>query len=144
MNVPTRPVDPWIADGTRRIRFGVQFGTDWSTYFELLSEVEALGFDSFWVMDHPLETDQDCWVALAAAALRTTRLRLGSLTSCIFYRSPVLLARMAADIAHLSDGRLVLGLGVGDSVTEFAQMAIPFPPAPQRYAALEETIAILR
>lgn len=145
MDATARPVHPWVAEGQRRIRFGIQpIQADWSTYLDLLGEVEALGFDSFWVVDHPITANMDCWIALAAAALRTSRLHLGSLTNCIYYRNPVLLARMAADVDHLSNGRLVLGLGVGDNVDEFARMAIPFPRAPQRYEALEETVAILR
>ncbi len=76
-------------------------------------------------------------------ALRTAYLRLGSLSSCISYRSPVLLARMAADIDHLSGGRLVLGLGIGDDVEEFARRGLPSPSVRRRQQVLEETIDIV-
>jgi alkanesulfonate monooxygenase SsuD/methylene tetrahydromethanopterin reductase-like flavin-dependent oxidoreductase (luciferase family) len=136
---------PWIAAGQQQVRFGVQLSAPtWSQFFELVDAAEALGFDSLWLVDHPLAAARDCWTALTAAALRTARLRLGSLTSCVYYRSPVLLARMAADVAALSDGRLVLGLGIGDDVDEFAQMGLPFPAVAQRLQALAETVAAVR
>jgi alkanesulfonate monooxygenase SsuD/methylene tetrahydromethanopterin reductase-like flavin-dependent oxidoreductase (luciferase family) len=96
------------------------------------------------LVDHPLTAARDCWIGLTAAALRTSRLRLGSLTSCVYYRSPVLLARMAADVDALSHGRLVLGLGIGDDVNEFAQMGLPVPSVAQRQQALAETVAVVR
>src|SRR5712691_418290 len=74
----------------------------------------------------------------------TTNIRLGSLTSCVFYRHPVVLARMAADVDRISNGRLVLGLGIGDHAEEFTQLGLSFPSVPRRQLALAETIQILR
>jgi alkanesulfonate monooxygenase SsuD/methylene tetrahydromethanopterin reductase-like flavin-dependent oxidoreductase (luciferase family) len=71
----------------------------------------------------------DCWTALTALAATTTTLRLGSLVSCVYYRPPALLARMAADVDRISAGRLVLGVGIGDADWEFRRLGIPFPPA---------------
>jgi alkanesulfonate monooxygenase SsuD/methylene tetrahydromethanopterin reductase-like flavin-dependent oxidoreductase (luciferase family) len=139
-----RPLHPWIDAGQQQVRFGVQLSAPaWSDFFDMVTEAEALGFDSLWLVDHPLAAARDCWIALAAA-LRTSRLRLGSLTRCVYYRSPVLLARMAADVDALSNNRLVLGLGIGDNVPEFAQMGIPFPHITERQQLLAETIAVLR
>jgi alkanesulfonate monooxygenase SsuD/methylene tetrahydromethanopterin reductase-like flavin-dependent oxidoreductase (luciferase family) len=140
-----RAVHPWIGAGQERVRFGVQLSTPrWAEFLGQVEEVEALGFDSLWLVDHPLTASRDCWVGLAAAAQRTSHLRLGSLTSCVYYRSPVLLARMAADVDALSNGRLVLGLGIGDDVAEFARMALPLPRAAQRQQALAETVEAVR
>ena len=66
------------------------------------------------------------------------------MVDCVYYRSPYLLARQAADVDRLSGGRLVLGLGIGDNVPEFRRMGIPFPPTPVRLRAMVETIEILR
>ena len=55
-----------------------------------------------------------------------------------------MLARLAADVDRISGGRLVLGIGIGDDVPEFAQLDIPFPPIRERQAALEETLRVIR
>src|SRR5438552_4119625 len=115
---------PWVAQGAGVVRFGVELfplPRDWSTVVAMARLVEALEFDSLWVADHPT-TGSDCWTTLAALAMVTTRIRLGSLTSCVFYRHPVVLARMAADVDRISNGRLVLGLGIGDHANELAQL----------------------
>jgi alkanesulfonate monooxygenase SsuD/methylene tetrahydromethanopterin reductase-like flavin-dependent oxidoreductase (luciferase family) len=140
-----RPLHPWIAAGQQQVRFGAQLSAPaWPDFFALVDAAEGLGFDSLWLVDHPAGAARDCWTGLTAAALRTSRLRLGSLTSCVYYRSPVLLARMAADVDALSNGRLVLGLGIGDDTEEFAKLGLPFPAAAQRQQLLEETVAVVR
>jgi alkanesulfonate monooxygenase SsuD/methylene tetrahydromethanopterin reductase-like flavin-dependent oxidoreductase (luciferase family) len=63
---------------------------------------------------------------------------------CAGYRPPVLTARLAADLDNLSGGRVILGLGHGWNATEFAQLGLPFPPVPERQAALAESIEIMR
>jgi alkanesulfonate monooxygenase SsuD/methylene tetrahydromethanopterin reductase-like flavin-dependent oxidoreductase (luciferase family) len=85
----------------------------------------------------------DCWTLLTALAMATKKIRLISLVSCIYYRHPALLARQAADVDRVSNGRLVLGIGIGDDTPEFAQLCLPFPPMRERQEALEETIQIV-
>ena len=138
-------VHPWVAEGLRKVRFGVTFPPcfDWAEYHRWVQIAEELDFDSLWVADHPMDA-ADCWTTLAALAVTTRRIRLGSLVSCIFYRHPVLLARMAADVDRLSGGRLILGLGIGDIPFEFAQMGLPFLSTRERQEALEETIQVVR
>jgi alkanesulfonate monooxygenase SsuD/methylene tetrahydromethanopterin reductase-like flavin-dependent oxidoreductase (luciferase family) len=140
-----RAVHPWIAESEQRVRFGL--GTlGWRAGSELLGlgqQAEQLGFDSYWVQDHPMG-GPDCWTSLAALAVTTQRLRLGSIVSCVYYRSPVLLARHAADVDRLSGGRLVLGVGFGDDAAEFRQMNLALPAVPERQAALEETVQVVR
>jgi alkanesulfonate monooxygenase SsuD/methylene tetrahydromethanopterin reductase-like flavin-dependent oxidoreductase (luciferase family) len=108
-----------------------------------VQRAEALGFDSYWFSDHPL-LNPDCWTRIAALAATTQSIRLGSLVSCIYYRHPALLARVVADIDRMSDGRVILGLGMGDFAPEFAQLGLEFPATPLRQQALEEAIQILR
>jgi alkanesulfonate monooxygenase SsuD/methylene tetrahydromethanopterin reductase-like flavin-dependent oxidoreductase (luciferase family) len=83
------------------------------------------------------------WLPLAALAVKTERIRLASHVNCIFYRHPVLLARLTADLDHISSGRLIQGLGCGWDTNEFANFGMPFPPARERQAALEEAITII-
>jgi len=108
--------------------------------------VEGLGFDSYWAIDHPSApvSGADCWTTLAVLAASTRTIRLGPLVSCVYYRDPVLLARMAADVDRLSEGRLVLGLGIGDNEPEFARLGLPLPPASERQQVLDETVRIIR
>lgn len=138
-------VHPWVAEGEQRVRFGVvdDPSTEWSETLDFALRAEAMGFDSIWANDHPMFL-ADCWTTLSALAVSTSTIRLMSLVNCVYYRSPVLTARMAADVDRLSGGRLVLGVGVGDHQAEFAQMALPYPPIAERQAALEEALQIIR
>lgn len=141
-----RVTHPWVADGASRVRFGVSTfpqPVDWWEFIDDVKRMEAGGIDAYFSYDHP-QSRADCWTALAALATQTKTIRLGTMVDCIYYRSPYLLARQAADIDRLSGGRLVLGLGIGDNVPEFQQMGIPFPPVKDRQEAMVETIQILR
>jgi alkanesulfonate monooxygenase SsuD/methylene tetrahydromethanopterin reductase-like flavin-dependent oxidoreductase (luciferase family) len=143
----TWPLHPWVAEGASRVRLGVYGGEpagDWAGLLAWVRTVEALGFDSFWVNDHTINSWRDCWTGLMALAAGTERLRLGSLVSCVYYRSPALLARMAADVDRLSGGRLVLGVGAGDDRLEFSKLGLASPPLRARQAALQETVEIVR
>jgi alkanesulfonate monooxygenase SsuD/methylene tetrahydromethanopterin reductase-like flavin-dependent oxidoreductase (luciferase family) len=137
-----------VKAGQSEIRFGVFGGPfgDWPRLRAFVQDAEALGADSYWIPDHPLNSQDgpDWAVTLAALAVSTERIRLGALVVCPYYRSAVVLARQAADIDRLSSGRLVLGLGLGDAENEFAQMAIPFPRVAVRLAYLRETVEVLR
>src|SRR5260370_7515524 len=85
----------------------------------------------------------DPWNVLTALAATTKRIRLGSLVSCVYYRNPVVLARQAADVDRLSQGRLVLGIGIGDDAREFEQLGVRFPSPAERHEALGESIEIV-
>jgi alkanesulfonate monooxygenase SsuD/methylene tetrahydromethanopterin reductase-like flavin-dependent oxidoreductase (luciferase family) len=66
------------------------------------------------------------------------------MVSCIYYRSAFMLARQAADVDRISGGRLVLGVGIGDDVPEFAQLGLPFERTGQRQRAMEETVRVVQ
>ena len=139
---------PWVAEGQGRVRFGVFGGagprSDWPAFRDRLQLVEALGFDSYWLTDHPLDHTSACWTLLAAAAGVTSRIRLGSLVNCVYYCPPALLARMVADVDRFSGGRAILGLGIGHHEAEFRKLGLPFPPPSTRLAALEEYVQIVQ
>lgn len=139
-------IHPWVQEGLQQIRAGVGFldaGIDWHQSSDYAQAAEELGYDSIWVPDHPLLMP-DCWAHLAALAATTHKIRLGTLVNCVFYRSPLALARAANDIDRWSQGRLVLGLGIGDFGFEFAQLGIPFLSTRERQEALGEVIQILK
>ncbi|HXW81106.1 MAG TPA: LLM class flavin-dependent oxidoreductase [Acidimicrobiales bacterium] len=140
-----RQVHPWVAEGQKRPRFAIVsvFLPDWKDILRFAQRAERLGFDAYWANDHP-NRSMDTWTLLTGLAMGTERIRLISLVSCIYYRSPVLIARQAADVDRISEGRLVLGIGIGDDVPEFNQMCLPFPPIAQRQETLEEALSVIQ
>lgn len=138
-----RPVHPWVVAAAAGPRLGVGLGPQTlPDCIEFVQLAEELGFDSYWANDHPTRT-ADPWNVLTALAVSTKRIRLGSLVSCVYYRNPVVLARQAADVDRLSQGRLVLGIGIGDDAREFEQMGVPFPSPAERHEVLGESIEIV-
>ncbi len=137
-------VHPWVAENTSRVGFGLMIGAlgDWSRVRETAQMAEELGFDSLWLPDHPLQ-GWDSWTILAGLAEATKRVRLGAMVTCVYYRHPVQMARVVADVDRISDGRVVLALGSGDMPLEFQQMGMEFPPPVERGAAMEEVLRIV-
>jgi probable F420-dependent oxidoreductase len=117
---------------------------------------ESLGFSQLWVSDHfwldltryggPTERQgtPECWTLLSALAVRTSRVRLGTLVMAVGFRPPALLAKMAATLDQLATGRLDLGLGAGWNEPEFTENGLPFPRPGERLAMLEEALEVLR
>jgi alkanesulfonate monooxygenase SsuD/methylene tetrahydromethanopterin reductase-like flavin-dependent oxidoreductase (luciferase family) len=88
---------------------------------------------------------------LAVIAMKTERICLGQLVAASPYRAPVLTARLQADLDRLSNGRSILGLGIGWNasdyglgVNEFDRMGLPYPDVTSRQAAMEEAVTIVR
>jgi alkanesulfonate monooxygenase SsuD/methylene tetrahydromethanopterin reductase-like flavin-dependent oxidoreductase (luciferase family) len=138
------PGHPWVNAGQGRVRFGVLGGPrdDWPALRDFVQTVEGLGFDSYARVDHPL-LNMDPWTVLAALAVATHRLRLGTQVNCVYYRNPVLLARVVADVDRISGGRAVLGLGSGDMEGEFRGMGLGYPPIKERQATLDEHLQVV-
>src|SRR5260370_33516361 len=96
----TQVAHPWVADGLRNVRVGVQFlddCADWTQYLDYAQLVEELGFDSLWIADHPMIAT-DFWITLAALAVSSRTIRLGSLVCCFHHRYHALRASLAAEI----------------------------------------------
>jgi alkanesulfonate monooxygenase SsuD/methylene tetrahydromethanopterin reductase-like flavin-dependent oxidoreductase (luciferase family) len=109
---------------------------------------EAAGFDSVWVYDHLLfrsdgETTgiHECWTILSAIAEATSRVQLGTIVMCTSFRNPALLAKMAATLDHLSDGRLVLGIGCGWHDPEYEAFGYP---TDHKVGRFEEALTVIR
>ena len=126
-------------------RFGVtaptpSAGTDW---VERVRRVEQLGYSILVVPDH-FRDHLAPVPALTAAALATTRLRVGSLVFSNDFRHPAVLAKDAATIDVLSGGRFELGLGGGWLREEYDQTGIPFHEPGTRIERLEEAVTIIK
>jgi alkanesulfonate monooxygenase SsuD/methylene tetrahydromethanopterin reductase-like flavin-dependent oxidoreductase (luciferase family) len=139
---------PWVVERRERVSFGVQAFAplhDPEPGARVLRAgqlCEALGLDAFFVGDHPARTP-DPWLHLAALAMTTERIWLGSVVNCALYRGPLMTARLASDLDHLSSGRTMLGLGVGWDASEFAALGLPFPKASVRQDMLDEALTII-
>lgn len=87
----------------------------------MANEAEDAGWDGFFIWDHmffdpSFHPNVDPWVALAAVALNTRRMRIGTLITPVARRRPWVLARQTVSLDRLSNGRLILGVGLGDPV----------------------------
>ena len=140
------------ADSDDRVWFGLflpQLRMSFETMLDRTLAAEAAGFDSVWLMDHlaaPAAPEWDTlegWTLAAALATRTSRIRLGHLVTCDPFRHPAVLAKMAATLDVLSNGRLELGLGWGSVDAELRTFGIDAGSAPERAARLRETLEIL-
>ena len=120
--------------------------------FGLIAErAERAGFYSLWVMDHffqisvvgPAENEMlEGWTALAYAAGRTNRLRLGTMVTGVTYRYPGILIKTATTLDVLSNGRAYFGVGAAWNEEEHRGLGVPFPPLAERFERLEETLQI--
>src|SRR5215213_1904943 len=125
-------------------RFGVNLrgGDSKAAWVEKARKLEALGYSTLLVPDHLAEIVSPL-APLVAAADATTSLRVGTCVLNNDFRHPVLLAREAATIDLLTEGRLELGLGAGHMQSEYEQAGLPFDPAPVRFERLGESVRIL-
>ena len=140
------------------IRFGVktsqaaEYG-DYPTLREVWLEAERLGFHSGWLFDHffelpgkgpSVEPCLEAWTALSALGAETKKLRLGITVTCVTYRNPAVLAKMASTLDVISGGRVEFGIGAGWASVEHAAYGIPFEKPAVRVAKLREAIRIVK
>jgi F420-dependent oxidoreductase-like protein len=127
-----------------------QQGASYATLRAVALAAEELGFDAFFRSDHYLAMGQagqpgptDAWATLAALAVETSRIRLGTLVTAATFRLPGPLAITVAQVDQMSGGRVELGLGAGWFEAEHAAYGIPFPALGERFDRLEEQLAII-
>jgi F420-dependent oxidoreductase-like protein len=128
-----------------------QQGADYATLRRVAQAAEELGFDAFFRSDHYLSMGDgdglpgptDAWATLAALAVETKTIRLGTLMSPVTFRLPGPLAITVAQVDQMSGGRVELGLGTGWFDGEHAAYGIPFPPMAERFDMFEEQLAII-
>jgi alkanesulfonate monooxygenase SsuD/methylene tetrahydromethanopterin reductase-like flavin-dependent oxidoreductase (luciferase family) len=120
----------------------------WPEIERMARSIEALGFDSIWVGDHLLYDvggrrvgPWEAWTQLAAIAAVTHRVEIGPLVAALPFHQPAILAKMAASVDEVSQGRLILGLGAGWNRYEFDAFGIAYG---RRVAGFVEGFEIVR
>ena len=154
---------PRIVDNspmTRPLKVGVQLPEvewvpRWPDIREMALAAEDVGLDSIWVGDHllyrylddagneiqPARGPWEAWTQLAAIAAITHRIEIGPLVAATSFHNPAMIAKKAATLDEISQGRLILGLGAGWNETEYRAYGYPFD---HRVSRFEEAFTIIR
>lgn len=128
-----------------------QQGASYQALRSVALAAEELGFDAFFRSDHYLKMGgvsgqpgpTEAWATLAALAVETSRIRLGTLVTPATFRLPGPLAITVAQVDQMSGGRVELGLGAGWYEAEHTAYGIPFPPLGERFDILTEQLEII-
>ena len=135
------------------MKIGVQLPeVEWEVPFpeliKMAQEAEAVGFDSVWYGDHLIydlpvgaRGPWEAWTALAAIAQATTTIELGPLVASTSFHAPTMLAKQAATVDAISQGRLIVGLGAGWNQREYDAFGFAYD---KRVSRFEEAFTIVR
>lgn len=138
----------------RPLRVGLQLPevereVRWPEYVAMARAAEEVGFDSVWVGDHllyrgdgrPERGPWEAWTMLSGLAAVTERVTLGPLVASAAFHAPAMLAKQAATVDEISEGRLALGIGAGWNEAEFRAFGFPYDARVDRF---EEAFDIVR
>jgi F420-dependent oxidoreductase-like protein len=141
----------FVPQGWRLDLAGISPADQWATMLGIAREAEAGPFESVWVYDHfhtvPLPTQEathEAWTLMAALGAATSRVRLGQMCTCMGYRNPAYLAKVAATVDVISGGRVEMGIGAGWYEHEWRAYGYGFPGAGDRIGQLDEGVQIMR
>ena len=140
----------FIPQGWRFDLVGIEDARQWPLMRDLARRADAGPWESVWVYDHfhttPVHSDQathEAWSLMAAFAASSQRVRLGQMCTCMSYREPAYLAKVASTIDAISGGRLEMGIGGGWYEHEWRAYGYGFPRAGERLLALDEGVQIM-
>ena len=138
---------------TRPCKVGVQLPeveafVPWPQYLDFARRAEACGYDSIWVGDHLIYDLPDgstrgpyeAWTTIAAIAAVTERVAIGPLVASTSFHAPAMLAKQAATVDAISQGRLIVGLGAGWNRREYDAFGFPYD---RRVSRFEEALTII-
>ena len=139
-----------------KLEFGFQLANmEPSRILDLAQAAEALDFDYILFPDHivlegperqfdPHAMAWDMVSVAAAVATSTKKIRIGHLVLCNLFRHPAITAQALMTLDHLSNGRLIAGLGSGWTESEFRMTGIPFPAITERLRMLDEALTVIK
>jgi F420-dependent oxidoreductase-like protein len=141
----------FIPQGWRHDLVGIDPAEQWAVMSGLAAHADAGPWESIWVYDHfhtvPIASEQathEAWTLMAAFAASTTRVNLGQMCSCMSYRNPAYLAKIAATVDIISGGRAQMGIGAGWYEEEWRAYGYGFPRAGERLERLDEGVQIMK
>lgn len=131
---------------TQPFRFGVQAAeaesaADWRAK---ATKIEALGYSALFLPDHFVDQALAPLPAAAVAAAATSTLRVGTLVLGNDYKHPAVVAKEAATLDLLSDGRVELGIGAGWMQRDYDALGLPYDRPGVRIDRLEEAIRVIK
>jgi F420-dependent oxidoreductase-like protein len=141
----------FVPQGWRLDLTGIDPKDHWSTMLGVARAADEGPFESVWVFDHfhtvPVPTQEathEAWTLMAALGAATSRVRLGQMCTCMGYRNPAYLAKVAATVDVISGGRTEMGIGAGWYEHEWRAYGYGFPSAGERIGQLDEGVQIMR
>ncbi|GAA3938211.1 LLM class F420-dependent oxidoreductase [Microbacterium soli] len=141
----------FIPQGWRFDLVGIDPADQWQTMRDLARTADEGPWESLWVYDHfhttPVasqEATHEAWTLMSAFAASTSRIRLGQMCTCIGYRNPAYLAKVAATVDIVSGGRTEMGIGGGWYEHEWRAYGYGFPTVGERLRRLDEGVQIMR
>lgn len=142
----------FIPQGWRQDLTGIDASEHWAVMSGLARYAdEGDAFESIWVYDHfhavpepNGEATHEAWSLINAFAASTSRVRLGQMCTCMAYRNPAYLAKVATTADVISGGRVEMGIGAGWYEHEWRAYGYGFPTAGERIAMLDEGVQIFK
>ncbi|WP_207454741.1 LLM class F420-dependent oxidoreductase [Desertivibrio insolitus] len=141
----------FIPQGWRHDLVGIDPTEQWATMNTLAQQADDGPWESIWVYDHfhtvPVATEEathEAWTLMAAFAATTKRVRLGQMCTCMSYRNPAYLAKIASTVDIVSGGRVEMGIGGGWYEHEWRAYGYGFPRIGERLGRLDEGVEIMR
>jgi len=141
----------FVPQGWRHDLVDIAPADQWQTMLSVAELADAGPWESIWVYDHfhtvPVPSEQathEAWTLMAGFAAATTRVRLGQMCTCMAYRNPMYLAKVAATVDAISGGRTEMGIGAGWYEHEWRAYGYGFPSAGTRIAMLDEGVQLMR
>src|SRR5258706_5056114 len=140
----------FVPQGWRLDLAGIPLSEQWAPMRDLAQAADAGPFESIWVYDHfhavPVPTEEathEAWSLMSAFAASTTRVRLGQMCTCMGYRNPAYLAKVAATVDVISGGRVEMGIGGGWYEHEWRAYGFCFPRARDPLRELDGGVHIM-